>query len=907
MNAAVSEERQHKLIYLGVRRRDDRGGERQAGPLIARVKFAISACLILLLVFSSHTTAYAAWLTTEFEVIQGEPDYDKVNLENKLLDAPPPERIDPDPQKEAERRARMNAAAERIEANTNYEKDGLDHWTGRLESMLAIVAKLYSDAGFPEPVHLQKTDDGKKYTVYLYDYAKSRYEWVEEEKNGAKSIAPLDYARARTNDASCTDGKPGWISYNMAYLFAGRKAGQSQGDYAEYLVKEARDQFRSLAHELFHAIQYAEMKRLNLIPCDRVRYWQAVWTEGLTQAVAVYMTDTQPTWQDSVSAKNSGEEVRGEFGYAFPWPHAASFGSKDWSRDIYATNALFRYALERYGGEDSLEGLKIALKLLRAGVPKNTEDSLVKWFNKGLKEISKGNDEDNDKGMPLPIYFPEFLAHHGGSAGRYDVEEAKWLNSTFGGCEEVELKLGTSKNIVGKRRSLDNNRAECLKVKVVGLSPGQCLYVDLTVANEKLEHVDPIHLSAVRLGGETTFDWSTTEFDCYELSKSGKADKKKPYCVIKPQTGTKGKNKDISLQNKSHVRSWFTYQQKSIATSVENIYVFSNVPHEPNGQKYSTIRFERTVAVSATRMKNNGAEMECPGSGANKPTRTGALNSKPGDGYLASLPTDATAMPFLIAEAGAGLIDDGDEGLAAVFLHEYPDGADEDEIVGRSTFTFRTEKPVRFGAVGTYPAAVSGTQLIVGPGAATGEGMLVNASSKEPSGTMEVVRFDDELLHVRVRGRYCRVSNMVNGRCTSVETVEGEVIKAFGWVYDRAQTFTSIDTPVMGLYRALFDDILPNGNGLTAPANSINGGRQGPGASIGAPMPGTSSAGGSTGSVQACKCSCEELAELDARMEAFSETAQDLGDDEIPDLSNFPVNAMGCMMKCAQAYAECPE
>jgi hypothetical protein len=148
---------------------------------------------------------------------------------------------------------------------------------------------------------------------------------------------------------------------------------------------------------------------------------------------------------------------------------------------------------------------------------------------------------------------------------------------------------------------------------------------------------------------------------------------------------------------------------------------------------------------------------------------------------------------------------------------------------------------------------------------------------------------------------------MVNGRCTSVETVEGEVIKAFGWVYDRAQTFTSIDTPVMGLYRALFDDILPGGNGPTMPATGINGAQQGPAASIGASGPGTASAGASTGSAQACTCSCEELKELDARMEVFSETARDLEDDEIPDLSNFPVNAMGCLMQCAQAYATCPD
>ena len=872
-----------------------------SGAVGERVEFAISAGMVALLMFFFHPVAHAQWRITEFEVVLGEPDYDEVNLENKLLDEPPPERINPDPQKEAKRRARKNAAAERVEANRKYEKDGLDSWARRIEALLQNVAVLYSRAGFPEPKHLQTTVDGKKYRVYLYDYATSRYEWVNTGTGKVKKIAPLDYARARTNKASCTNDKPGWISFNRAYLFPGRKPGQKPGEFADYLVREVRNQYRSAAHELFHAIQYQKMKKEKLNPCDRVNYWQTVWKEGFTQAVAVYMTNTQPDWQDSVSAKYSAMDVRGEFKYADSWPRATE-DPDDLPRDSYATNALFRYTFERYGGEDTVAGLKIALQLLNAGVPKNSKDALVEWFEEGLKAI-------NEK-MGLPIYFPEFVAHHGASADRYDVEDAKWLKSTFGQCKEVKLKLGESRKLdgsgIGLKHIIGNNQAECVKVKVDGLSPGQCIYVDWKVKHGELENVDPIHLSAVRLGGETMSGRRTTEFDCYKLSTPADETKDKPYCVIKAQTGTKGIKKDVDFKGGSYVRTWFTYQQKSIASSVENIYILSNVPHKPDAQeRYKPI--ERTVAVSATRAKKNGEKMKCPGSAVNKPTRTGALNSKPGDGYLASSQMDATGMPFLIAEAGAGLIDDGDEGLAAVFLHEYPDEAEEDKLMGRSTFTFRTEKPVLFGAVGTYPAAVSGTQLIFGPGAATGEGMLVNASSEKPSGTMEVVRFDDELLHIRVRGRYCRASNMVNGRCTSVETVEGEVIKAFGWVYDRAQTFTSIDTPVMGLYRALFDDILPGGNGPTMPATGINGAQQGPAASIGASGPGTASAGASTGSAQACTCSCEELKELDARMEVFSETARDLEDDEIPDLSNFPVNAMGCLMQCAQAYATCPD
>lgn len=68
---------------------------------------------------------------------------------------------------------------------------------------------------------------------------------------------------------------------------------------------------------------------------------------------------------------------------------------------------------------------------------------------------------------------------------------------------------------------------------------------------------------------------------------------------------------------------------------------------------------------------------------------------------------------------------------------------------------------------------------------------------------IEVIAYDDDLLHLRASGTYChlRDADRTQGGCRAPKPFEAELITPFGWVWDAEQAFVSADSAGMQDYR----------------------------------------------------------------------------------------------------------
>lgn len=759
-----------------------------------------------------------------------------------------------------------------------------------IETQLRDIADAYSKAGLPEPTHLEKSIDGERYVVRIFHWSPL---------NKTVNQGSSSDAAGMTTAIDCS-GKKGWIWINKSYFWPldGRLYWPGGGDMFYPVHEHARAQieaddrqfferylFDTLAHELFHAVQNQYIENASANSCNR--YPSDAWTEGTADAVSFYMLEKRyPAFAMKLQANSGAKKARGEYPYNNAWTKAFT-GSRKLSP--YWVSSLFRLALERYEGNYKLpegySGISVMGEMFAASKPPLGSLSQVEWFNNGLKRV-------NQK-MPLPLHFSEFVAHHADAFGRYAQDQAKWLEASFEECETVDLEPETTPAQSFKNVVMDHHAAKCFIIRVKKEPDDRCVYVNVIARSPKLVGIDSLHLSAAELGGTI----NGRERWCWQDSLSGN----KPQCVVKPLTGRPKKQSDPQSNEDTWVRTWYAPQQVSDNGEILNIFLLS---YQSDVDKYNAQRNNKApdwfaadvdIAISRSRMQKNGKAVECPSSSVNTPGNgeggaPSAKGSKPEFGTQVS-----TMSPFGInSMVGQDLMDDGQGGIRMLHLNDLVDGTDAADSDYLESFRFVVEKPIQFGATGQYPAFIGGN---------TENDLIMNVGDK-PSATLTVIQFDDALLNVRVNGRYCKLSNMTpKGKCRKVETIEGDIIKAFGWTYDMAQTLVSMDTPGMQMYRRLFDDILGPGSSndpmlpIPIPGN------------IGAPPTSGNDAGpadaSSSGGTQACDCSCESISAMRADMDAYAETADKLPEGTMPSFSSLPMGAMNCLMQCLPAMEAC--
>ena len=406
-----------------------------------------------------------------------------------------------------------------------------------------------------------------------------------------------------------------------------------------------------------------------------------------------------------------------------------------------------------------------------------------------------------------------------------------------------------------------------------------------------------MHLSVPKLGGQVDQDgWK--KYDCYELSKSGDTDK----CVARPITMnrvTVHPRSGTGSELPTWYRTWKKNEQKATGTTVENRYILSMVRGDNSDFGWR----EPLIELRFGTKKNDKLEIDdrnigpCSGGGDYSSYGTGTPHPIVGDPR--TLLTDIRQAPFYTWIPDIRDTDElPDEGVSIFVVTEFNDSTKESEFDGMSQFIFGVEEPIPFGAKGRFKAGIGGQRI-----SDTSVAQFLNIGD-EPSGYIEVIRFDEEVLHVKLGGNYC-IFTLENPDCSGNHTVAAEMIRPFGWTYDRAQRPVAVFTPGMEEYARQVEAImggfvtgLPIGNPTGSP---------------GAPGTGTATSGSassSSGGAQACQCTCEEYEALEKMAEKFDDSALD-------DLEGTPEEyvalmeddtftmLMACSMTCMQQYSMC--
>ncbi len=882
-----------------------------------RTRTAGLAALALAALLTSQQ-AFAEWKIKKAEVKWGYPDWTTIhNAEADALE----NSLDPSRPALAILNEGSDSATHRPAAIESHIADAIREYFG-------IIARAYSAAKFPEPTYLPKNERKDAYLIYLYDFDVSNYDGLamnyDTEVVGARVTAPCT---ANDRDHMNRAGTTGLLALNTSYLFP---------DVTHLPIEDREYLFNTLAHELFHTVQNVAEIDAGQNACDS----PLAWSEGTASAVGVWMTEnhlTDRNFQPYLTRPREPKSTQGWFDFSRDWTEVrrqigadganasapSARNSKGGRYNGYALNPLFRYAMERNGMFDSRTGLQVAKLFLEGlGEMKGHDSAQDQWWNNRLKTHVLKDPKSKRELLPLALYFPEMLAHHADSWDqRYKVAEQEWVDALFDGCKPVTLnRSGTWYK--SEKITVKPNAAVCFDVTVKDLKPGQCFEVHLRgsieagrnefgVIGNLNDVVDRLHVSVPALGGNILRTSRPEKYDCYAQSRSDAriGCSAMPITIEKKKNLQHGEKADVQRTDgpgtATWSRTWWTAEQQASAATTKNRYILSLV----TGDKFLALSsypalIEFGMAANTELKIEKKEPTLCSGAGTN--TTMGVGPPHPVTGDPRAILADIRQGPFFTAmpQDMRGLGGLFDEGITFVTVTEFGDATPESEMTGQSIFQFGFEEPLRFGAKGTFPAGVGGNRMGGGEGDITFYGSV----GDEPSGQVEVVRFDREVLHLKLSGKYCKINRSTDFECKGNYSVSAEMIRPFGWTHDIAQTPRAIFTPGMEPYARQVGAVISGGFFNPNPSNPF-GLPSGPGQSAGPGGNGTpgSRGAGSSGGSQDCSCSCDELEKIIAMGEKMDAEMEDLPENAMPDMSSFDFGLIQCTMQCGQAYAACEE
>ena len=653
-----------------------------------------------------------------------------------------------------------------------------------------------------------------------------------------------------------------------------------------------------LAHELVHVVQNAQQFRYlaNTDDCN-LPGWLG---EGTADALAVYLTHKHfPGYYPPISL-GIGKNIHGLRPYDknLAWQNSSKLPD-------YRTSSFWTYLAERYHkGRFDFFGTYFAVPDAKGG-----RDDWFDWLNTALmtddavKATTKAG---------LYLVFPDFLANYASWGGKKypHISEKLWLQEAFGGCHTVTLSPQQASR--GLNLELEPLSGQCIRISVEGLNAGQLSAVKLMLRDSSEANLDNLHLAPVSMS--SNMQGYGLNFNCYDMSK------KYPQgsCLEKPFTGSKASK---GQEAASFVKTWLSLPQESATGSYENLFILAHSPLNPSQQNHANrakqkvtlnIGLETSSFVSTVKPAGPKTQGRVMNPAASNADELGATPMKGGEaaGNLAGIMSNPDLMsqmmflmPQMPIDMGAVMSGAGFNGLNQLVLEEV--NMQDDELEPGLSFSITLMPPgIPFGASGNFKGVAMG---MLEPQAGL-EGIffpwpMPNEGEVPENALVEVLEYTDTLLHLKLSGTVCQWGNIerdssgtVTG-CSKLDSFSGEIKKPFGWLYDLEQTFSSIDTPGMEVYRKDLLDSLAN-SGFPFP--------QFPGADDPASETGDGSSPGpavDSGSTEpyVCTCSCEEFLEI----EAMATELEDLPEGSMPPAAFM--EKMQCLPSCMMQYAQCTE
>lgn len=664
---------------------------------------------------------------------------------------------------------------------------------------------------------------------------------------------------------------------------------------------------RYTAHEIVHVIQNAQplVNHPDTDDCARIPGWLF---EGTADALGLYVSRlTFPGYAPSLKVKGS----KSFYGLR-PWNRSLSWDSGDTKDRFghhivagYRSASLWTHLAEHYfGGRYHYLADFFAIPDLTDG-----RDDWLNWLDAVLRDKRFG------AGHPLYLVFPDFMAQFANwGRDKYPhIGDQDWLQEAFGGCQVVSLS--PTQPTRGLNLELEPISAQCVRVVVGGMAAGDSAQVKFMAYGASVEEVDNLHLAAARMGGRVP-DQPGLEKGCYEFARSHR---KQPACLDKPFTGKRGG--ESAATKAGWVRTWLSLRQDAADGRLENLYIIAHTPPRPTDTRHvkgPPQRVRLVVGLEHHRLTTSqGGQSKKTTARVNlKPTETPPMDGSEGLGLMGE---DAMSkLIFAINTPAAHAFGPGIATIEVIANKPAHDGELEPEL----TLALQVEgEPIPFGARGRFNARVSLAEEATwdrladlgapGGSVAEAEAWAQRAAAILGSGVgggarsdpaqnaqIEVLAFDDDLLHLSASGSYCLMADIDDdtGRCRNPQAFEAELITPFGWIWDSAQAFVSVDTPGMQLWReAVRNPLAGLLGGLPTIPPAPSPPRPSP-----APAPSPAAPDGGAVSTAPCDCSCTAYRRMQTLGQGV-ETAEQF-DRILPELTALTA----CTVSCVGQWTECP-
>jgi hypothetical protein len=426
---------------------------------------------------------------------------------------------------------------------------------GQAEAWMNEIGGIYRRGGHRAP-YIQPivSDSGvPKYRVYIFPYT------------GSRTRSNYTYAGGGYQLSDCAGSSQiNWVSYNADMIPPG--------------LALNKDKYWTFAHETFHALEYGDQL---MADCMKGNLWI---TEGMAEGASLYFTNRKwPNYSGRMDGSYSATGLR-----HYDWPLVFSTGRQSVeSRSIegrtgYLTGSFWYFLAENFGG------VKVFPHFLAQSLPRvPTKKELVEWLDDHLR-----TEPDIQAGLYLTYpHFVTSFASFGGSRytrfasqtfGRGEAARTAWLEEAFSRCQEI--KLTPDNPVLEIPVTVQQLAAICIRVKYEGFSGNAVTQME--VINPRVDMIDQLHLGwAWKLGPDG-------EQNCYREHQSRKT--RWPPCIMKAFTQT-------GPEQGTYARTWAEESMDfgTATGTAERILILSNVAEEPwKTRAISQFRFKAGLTHS---------------------------------------------------------------------------------------------------------------------------------------------------------------------------------------------------------------------------------------------------------------------------------------------------------------------
>lgn len=706
-----------------------------------------------------------------------------------------------------------------------------------------------------------------------------------------------------------------------------------------------------IAHEMTHVVQHGSqmVREQGTDDCANIHGWIM---EGTANAVARKLVverfgkqvlQLEVPWADDFYGLRSYNISLSQLDDSVP------------ARAGYAASSFWRHLAEHYfdGDYDFLAALYAQPDSTLDG------DDWLTWLTTILDADAAPWDEVDD---PLYLIFPHFLADYAawGDTRYKHLGGDTWRQEAFNNCRRVTLS--PSRPQEKHSLSTDPLTGDCFWVVAHDLGGYNAAGIKIMATDDDSEKLDATHLAAVSLQGQDR------RRSCYVATRAARGMAtclRKPFFLDVPERGAEEAGGDYAKTwlgtpqtpsapaatgDQRVIQSLPEWVPESACPCLVNMYVASYAPPDVSDDDVAsatrrTERIDLRFGLDATKMQSGGDTSSAPDGGQDGGDTSAAVGG-PANVHdpqpTISPPGTITTPPDRHGELGPpgspGQADSGSEissrivgmqremakgpgnkkaitafNFTVVMVGDAP-GPRPDELEARLNLRLRLPTKVAFGRNETIDYGQTRTQEAYVMGGGREGGAVMNFPPDAPSGEVSVLKYDATGLHVKARGTFCFMEDMMAtqegpARCRDVQRFSGEMIKPFGWVYDPDFTPSNRDdTPGMRLYRKWLDRQMagltgfgsgPRGDGDGSDASGSGSDSDAGGDGKPAKVPGTDQA-----KPGQCDCSCEAMRQMQSRVRKMAERATQ-GGGVANDAQAVVDRMKRCTPKCRRKWAAC--